>query len=97
MPEENVERNKINEEEKETALYYHSEKLAMAFGLITKASSTTVRVVKNQRVREEAELEQKKKMILCWRLASNCGALLLHGVLEELQGLKMMKEEIEFC
>ncbi|CBI35164.3 unnamed protein product, partial [Vitis vinifera] len=40
----------IDEEEKETALTYHSEKLAMAFGLISTAPSTPIRIVKNLRV-----------------------------------------------
>lgn len=40
----------IDEEEKETALTYHSEKLAMAFGLISTSPSTPIRIVKNLRV-----------------------------------------------
>ncbi|XP_039046064.1 pentatricopeptide repeat-containing protein At3g26782, mitochondrial-like [Hibiscus syriacus] len=40
----------IDEEEKETALNYHSEKLAMAFGLISTAPGTPIRIVKNLRV-----------------------------------------------
>ncbi|PON55451.1 DYW domain containing protein [Parasponia andersonii] len=40
----------IDEEEKEIALNYHSEKLAMAFGLISTAAGTPVRIVKNLRV-----------------------------------------------
>ncbi|KAK6243333.1 hypothetical protein QUC31_009742 [Theobroma cacao] len=40
----------IDKEEKETALNYHSEKLAMAFGLISTAPGTPIRVVKNLRV-----------------------------------------------
>ncbi|CAN1219441.1 Pentatricopeptide repeat-containing protein At5g66520 [Linum perenne] len=38
------------EEEKETALQYHSEKLAIAFGFINTKPGTTIRVVKNLRV-----------------------------------------------
>ncbi|KAE8684201.1 hypothetical protein F3Y22_tig00111151pilonHSYRG00264 [Hibiscus syriacus] len=37
----------IDEEEKETALNYHSEKLEMAFGLISTAPGTPIRIVKN--------------------------------------------------
>ncbi|KAK9042052.1 hypothetical protein V6N11_017133 [Hibiscus sabdariffa] len=40
----------IDEEEKETALNYHSEKLAMAYGLISTAPGTPIRIVKNLRV-----------------------------------------------
>ncbi|KAM1061773.1 hypothetical protein FF1_026202 [Malus domestica] len=40
----------IDEEEKETALSLHSEKLAIAFGLISTKPRTTIRVVKNLRV-----------------------------------------------
>ncbi|KAA8546206.1 hypothetical protein F0562_003055 [Nyssa sinensis] len=40
----------VEEEEKERALYYHSEKLAIAFGLISTPPSTTIRIIKNLRV-----------------------------------------------
>ncbi|GFY95180.1 tetratricopeptide repeat (TPR)-like superfamily protein [Actinidia rufa] len=40
----------VEEEEKERALYYHSEKLAIAFGLIITSPSTILRVIKNLRV-----------------------------------------------
>ncbi|XP_028781121.1 pentatricopeptide repeat-containing protein At4g21065-like [Neltuma alba] len=40
----------IDGEEKETALNYHSEKLAMAFGLISTAPRTPIRIVKNLRI-----------------------------------------------
>ncbi|CAL5378554.1 unnamed protein product [Camellia sinensis] len=40
----------IDEEEKETALGYHSEKLAIAFGLLETKPGTTIHVVKNLRV-----------------------------------------------
>ncbi|CAA7390775.1 unnamed protein product [Spirodela intermedia] len=40
----------VDEEEKETALALHSEKLAIAFGLISTAPSALIRVVKNLRV-----------------------------------------------
>lgn len=40
----------IEEEEKEDALESHSEKLALAFGLIQTAPKTTIRIVKNLRV-----------------------------------------------
>ncbi|KAL7170822.1 hypothetical protein ACSBR2_035650 [Camellia fascicularis] len=40
----------VEEEEKERALYYHSEKLAIAFGLIVTSPSTIIRVIKNLRV-----------------------------------------------
>ncbi|KAJ0987422.1 hypothetical protein J5N97_005778 [Dioscorea zingiberensis] len=40
----------LGEEEKEVSLRYHSEKLAIAFGLINTPPGTTIRVVKNLRV-----------------------------------------------
>ncbi|KAF7830402.1 pentatricopeptide repeat-containing protein [Senna tora] len=40
----------IEEEEKERALYYHSEKLAIAYGLMSTPPDTTIRVIKNLRV-----------------------------------------------
>ncbi|OAY42045.1 pentatricopeptide repeat-containing protein At3g12770 [Manihot esculenta] len=50
MPNTSVVLQNIDEEEKETALAYHSEKLAMAFGLISTAPGTPIRVVKNLRI-----------------------------------------------
>ncbi|XP_062098693.1 pentatricopeptide repeat-containing protein At4g33170-like [Humulus lupulus] len=40
----------VEEEEKERSLYYHSEKLAIAYGLLSSPPSTTIRVIKNLRV-----------------------------------------------
>ncbi|KAK7316776.1 hypothetical protein RJT34_00488 [Clitoria ternatea] len=40
----------IDEEEKETVLFRHSEKLAVAFGLITIAPPTPIRIMKNLRI-----------------------------------------------
>ncbi|KAK8933234.1 Pentatricopeptide repeat-containing protein [Platanthera zijinensis] len=40
----------LTEEEKEASLRYHSEKLAIAFGLLSTMPGTTIRVVKNLRV-----------------------------------------------
>lgn len=40
----------MEDEEKETALRYHSEKLAITFGLLNTPPGTTIRVVKNLRV-----------------------------------------------
>ncbi|KAF6167247.1 hypothetical protein GIB67_043108 [Kingdonia uniflora] len=40
----------IGEEQKETALYQHSEKLAIAFGLISTNPGVTIRIVKNLRM-----------------------------------------------
>ncbi|URE25363.1 NPH3 family [Musa troglodytarum] len=40
----------IEEEEKETALNYHSERLAIAFALLNTAPGTPIRIVKNLRV-----------------------------------------------
>eukprot|EP01018_Ginkgo_biloba_P034609 Gb_05162 [translate_table: standard] len=40
----------VEEEQKEQALYHHSEKLAIAFGLINTSPRTTIRIIKNLRV-----------------------------------------------
>lgn len=49
----------IEEEEKENALCYHSEKLAIAFALISTPSCTPIRVVKNLRVCSDCHLVTK--------------------------------------
>ena len=49
----------IDEEEKETALNYHSEKLAMAFGLISTSAGTPMRIVKNLRVCDDCHTATK--------------------------------------
>eukprot|EP01018_Ginkgo_biloba_P013574 Gb_33693 [translate_table: standard] len=40
----------VEEEQKEQILCYHSEKLAIAFGLINTSNGTTIRIIKNLRV-----------------------------------------------
>lgn len=40
----------IDEEERESTLYHHSEKIAIAFGLISTSQSTTLKVLKNLRI-----------------------------------------------
>ncbi|OUZ99358.1 Pentatricopeptide repeat [Macleaya cordata] len=40
----------MDEEEKENTLYYHSEKIAISFGLISTKSHTPLRIVKNLRI-----------------------------------------------
>ncbi|KAL5975489.1 Pentatricopeptide repeat-containing protein [Asimina triloba] len=49
----------IDEEERESVLYYHSEKLAIAFGLISTTPSTTLRVEKNLRICGDCHLSIK--------------------------------------
>ncbi|KAL5850872.1 hypothetical protein ACOSQ4_008885 [Xanthoceras sorbifolium] len=49
----------IEEEEKETTLRYHSEKLAIAFGFISTNPGTTIRIVKNLRVCEDCHSATK--------------------------------------
>ncbi|CAD5196531.1 unnamed protein product [Musa acuminata subsp. malaccensis] len=49
----------IDEEEKETVLNYHSEKLAMAFGLISTPPRTPIRIVKNLRVCDDCHAATK--------------------------------------
>ncbi|GMN44046.1 hypothetical protein TIFTF001_013242 [Ficus carica] len=49
----------ITEEEKETALQYHSEKLAIAFCLLNTKPGTTIRIVKNLRVCEDCHSATK--------------------------------------
>ncbi|KAG6530039.1 pentatricopeptide repeat-containing protein At4g21065-like [Zingiber officinale] len=49
----------IDDEEKETVLNYHSEKLAMAFGLISTPPNTPLRIVKNLRVCDDCHAASK--------------------------------------
>ncbi|KAL0384749.1 UNVERIFIED_CONTAM: Pentatricopeptide repeat-containing protein [Sesamum radiatum] len=49
----------INEEEKETSLKYHSEKLAIAFGILNTEPGATIRIVKNLRVCEDCHSTTK--------------------------------------
>eukprot|EP01018_Ginkgo_biloba_P022532 Gb_14918 [translate_table: standard] len=50
VPDMNFVLNDVEEEQKEQILFHHSEKLAIAFGLISTSSGTTIRVIKNLRV-----------------------------------------------
>ncbi|KAK9092297.1 hypothetical protein Syun_027208 [Stephania yunnanensis] len=50
MPRTDLVVHSVDEEEKESALSTHSEKLAIAFGLISTREGTTIRVVKNLRI-----------------------------------------------
>ncbi|KAF9621059.1 hypothetical protein IFM89_016083 [Coptis chinensis] len=49
----------LEEEEKETAIHRHSEKLAIAFGLINSEPGTKIRVVKNLRVCDDCHTATK--------------------------------------
>ncbi|XP_058083708.1 pentatricopeptide repeat-containing protein At1g08070, chloroplastic-like [Magnolia sinica] len=49
----------IEEEEKERAVSYHSEKLAIAFGLITMEACSPIRIVKNLRVCQDCHTAAK--------------------------------------
>lgn len=49
----------IDEEEKENPLYYHSEKLAIAFGLLNTSSGDTIRISKNLRVCKDCHAASK--------------------------------------
>ncbi|KAM1763359.1 hypothetical protein ACFX11_002707 [Malus domestica] len=46
----------IGEEEKENALSYHCEKLAVAFGLISTNEGTPIQVIKNLRICEDCHV-----------------------------------------
>lgn len=49
----NIVLHDIGEEDKENALSYHSEKLAVAFGLISSSEGTPIQVIKNLRICED--------------------------------------------
>ncbi|KNA19621.1 hypothetical protein SOVF_060170 [Spinacia oleracea] len=49
----------VDEEAKESALYYHSEKIAVAFGLISTKAQTPLQVVKNLRICEDCHSSMK--------------------------------------
>ncbi|EXB69694.1 hypothetical protein L484_002149 [Morus notabilis] len=50
VPDTSLVSHDMEEEEKEITLRYHSEKLAIAYGLLSTPAGTTIRVVKNLRV-----------------------------------------------
>eukprot|EP01018_Ginkgo_biloba_P009787 Gb_07730 [translate_table: standard] len=50
VPDTNFVLHDVEEEQKERILYYHSEKLAIAFGFINTSPGTSIRIVKNIRV-----------------------------------------------
>lgn len=50
VPETNYVLHDIVQEEKENALFYHSEKLAVAFSLINSGEDSTIQVIKNLRI-----------------------------------------------
>lgn len=49
----------LDEEEKESALHYHSEKIAVAFGLISTSPHTPLQIVKNLRICEDCHSSMK--------------------------------------
>ncbi|KAM5563189.1 pentatricopeptide repeat-containing protein [Rosa sericea] len=49
----------VAEEEKQSALHYHSEKIAVAFGLISTAPQSPLRIVKNLRICEDCHSSVK--------------------------------------
>ncbi|KAI4354469.1 hypothetical protein L6164_003329 [Bauhinia variegata] len=49
----------VDEEQKESALHYHSEKIAVAFGLISTTPKTPLRIVKNLRICEDCHSSMK--------------------------------------
>ncbi|XP_057949793.1 pentatricopeptide repeat-containing protein At2g33760 [Malania oleifera] len=51
--------HELEEEEREYALRYHSEKLAVAFGLLRTSTGTIIRIVKNLRICEDCHLAIK--------------------------------------
>lgn len=52
----NIVLHDIGEEDKENALCYHSEKLAVAFGLISTSEGTPIQVIKNLRICEDCHV-----------------------------------------
>lgn len=49
----------LDDEEKEVAIHQHSERLAIAFGLISTKPGTTIRVFKNLRICEDCHVVTK--------------------------------------
>ncbi|CAN8265600.1 unnamed protein product [Cochlearia groenlandica] len=49
----------LEEEDKENALHYHSEKIAVAFGLISTSHGRPIRIVKNLRICEDCHASMK--------------------------------------
>ncbi|KAM0953293.1 putative tetratricopeptide-like helical domain superfamily, DYW domain-containing protein [Dioscorea sansibarensis] len=59
VPDTSLVSQNIDEEEKEGVLSMHSEKLAVAFGIISTEEGTTIRVVKNLRVCNDCHVAMK--------------------------------------
>ncbi|XP_057865942.2 putative pentatricopeptide repeat-containing protein At3g23330 [Cryptomeria japonica] len=59
VPDRRLVLNDVEEEEKESLLCHHSEKLAIAFGLLNTPPGTTIRVVKNLRVCGDCHIATK--------------------------------------
>lgn len=57
----------ISEEDKETSLSYHSEKLAMAFGLISTSRAAPIRVMKNLRICQDCHTVTKLLSVIYGR------------------------------
>ncbi|OAY55680.1 pentatricopeptide repeat-containing protein At5g43790 [Manihot esculenta] len=57
----------IEEEEKEGALSYHSERLAIAFALIVADSSAPIRIIKNLRICGDCHASTKLISMVYWR------------------------------
>ncbi|KAK4271551.1 hypothetical protein QN277_020231 [Acacia crassicarpa] len=53
LPDSELAMHEVEEEEREYALRYHSEKLAVAFGLMKTSDGVTLRIVKNLRICED--------------------------------------------
>ncbi|KAL5772435.1 hypothetical protein ACOSQ2_012359 [Xanthoceras sorbifolium] len=53
VPESESVMHELEEEEREHALRYHSEKLAIAFGLLKTSDAVVIRIVKNLRMCED--------------------------------------------
>nr|AFK41917.1 unknown [Medicago truncatula] len=60
----------IDEEEKEKALQYHSERLAIAYGLISTPPRTTLRIIKNLRICGRLSQCYQNHVQDCWKGSS---------------------------
>ncbi|KAL9666773.1 hypothetical protein QQ045_001113 [Rhodiola kirilowii] len=49
----------LDEEERKSSIHYHSEKIAVAFGIISTSSQTPLRIVKNLRICNDCHSSMK--------------------------------------
>eukprot|EP01018_Ginkgo_biloba_P036141 Gb_02911 [translate_table: standard] len=91
VPDKNFVLHDMEEEQKELSLCHHSEKLAIAFGLINTNPRTTIRVVKNLRMPTGFIILRMDAVLVgiigdSWNMSKKCKTVFtLHGLQSEMR------------